>query len=106
MTTNSTLSKDYRILCELGRNQYFDIILKASSPKREMRKKKNNNKSTLIASLYWHLSSTYTLSRSLSLSLARLTFNARKIAFEFCKSLIMSENSEKKPKHYRTKGIN
>lgn len=84
----------------------FWYYFKGIEPKTRNEKEKTNNKSTLIASLYWHLSSTYTLSRSLSLSLARLTFNARKIAFEFCKSLIMSENSEKKPKHYRTKGIN
>lgn len=104
MTTNSTLSKDYRILCKLGRNQYFDIILKVSSPKREMKmKKKKQQRIDLncidVLALIKHL---YTF----SFTLARSIFNARKIAFEFCKSLIMSENSKKKSKYYRTKGIN
>lgn len=73
MTTNSTLSKDYRILCELGRNQYFDIILKASNPKREMGKKKKQQQQidlncidvlALIKHLY---TCSFTLARSLNI---------------------------------------
>lgn len=75
MTTNSTLSKDYRILCELGRNQYFDIILKASNPKREMGKKKKQQQQidlncidvlALIKHLYT-FSFTLALARSLNI---------------------------------------